>query len=102
MANHFPNHKCLNIQKIKELISKQRLCWITKDENKQLNALGYRKHRENPLKAYEDCGIEIYDRENEDLNDIQTNPHSITVSSKLKNICPEIMYLFLYYIKYVN
>ena len=80
----------LDVEKIKELISNQRLCWITKDENKQLNALGYRKHRENPLKAYEDCDIEIYDRENEDLNDIQTNPHSITVSSKLKNICPEI------------
>ena len=52
----------LDVEKIKELIAMQRLCWIAKDENKQLNALGYRKHRENPLKAYEDCGIEIYDR----------------------------------------
>ena len=80
----------LDVEKIKELISKQRLCWITKDENNQLNALGYRKHRENPLKAYEDCGIEIYDRENEDLNDIQTNPHGITAFSKLEKICPEL------------
>ena len=80
----------LDIQTIKELIAKQRLCWITKDENKQLNALGYRKHRENPLKAYEDCGIEIYDKENEDLDNIQTNPNNKVVSSKLKNICPEI------------
>lgn len=80
----------LDIQKIKELISKQRLCWITKDENKQLNAQGYRKHRENPLKAYENCGIEIYDKENEDLDNIQTNPHGITASSKLEKICPEL------------
>lgn len=80
----------LDIQKIKELIAMQRLCWITKDENKQLNALGYRKHRENPLKAYENCGIEIYDKENEDLDNIQTNPHGITASSKLEKICPEL------------
>ena len=80
----------LDIQKIKELISKQRLCWITKDEDKQLNAQGYRKHRENPLKAYENCGIEIYDKDNEDLDNIQTNPHDITTSSKLKKICPEL------------
>ena len=80
----------LDIQKIKELISKQRLCWITKDEDKQLNAQGYRKHRENPLKAYENCGIEIYDKDNEDLDNIQTNPHDITTSSKLKKLCPEL------------
>lgn len=80
----------LDVEKIKELIAMQRLCWITKDENKQLNALGYRKHRENPLEAYEDCGIEIYDKENEDLDNIQTNPHGITSSSKLGEICPEL------------
>jgi len=80
----------LDVNKIKELISKQRICWITKDENKQLNYLGYRKHRENPLKAYEDCGIEIYDKENVDLDNIQTNPHSVVVSSMLESICPEI------------
>ena len=80
----------LDVEKIKELIAMQRLCWITKDENKQLNALGYRKHRENPLKAYEDCGIEIYDKENEDLDNIQTNPHSQVVSSKLEKIWPEL------------
>lgn len=80
----------LDVEKIKELIAMQRLCWITKDEDKQLNALGYRKHRENPLKAYEDCGIEIYDNENEALDNIQTNPRNMVVSSKLKNTCPEI------------
>lgn len=80
----------LDVEKIKELIAMQRLCWITKDENKQLNALGYRKHRENPLEAYEDCGIEIYDKENENLDNIQTNPHGLTASSKLEKICPEL------------
>ena len=80
----------LDVEKIKELIAKQRLCWITKDENKMLNLLGYKNHRENPLKAYEDCGIEIYDKENEDLDNIQTNPHSVVVSSKLEVTIPEI------------
>ena len=80
----------LSVEKIKELILTQRLCWITKEENNKLNLLGYRKHRENPLKAYEHCGIEIFDRENADLDNIQTNPRNMNVASKVDDLLPEV------------
>lgn len=58
----------LTVEKIKELISLQRLCWITKEENDMLNQAGFRNHRSNPYEAYMACGIEIYDKQNSDLN----------------------------------
>lgn len=76
----------LDVETIKELILEQRLCWITEDENYQLISLGYGNHRENPLKAYKICGIEIYDKENVCLDNIQTNPSSIIIFTNLKNI----------------
>lgn len=60
----------LSVEKIKSLLAEQRLCWITKEENNRLSAKGYYKHRNSPLSAYEACGIEIYDKENEDLSNI--------------------------------
>ncbi len=57
----------LTIEKIKELISQQRLCWITKEENKNLTKNGFGIHRVDPLKAYELSGIKIYDVEKENL-----------------------------------
>ena len=60
----------LTIDLIKDLIQQQRLCWITREEDKMLTAKGYIKHRVDPLKAYTDCDIEIYDKENEDLENI--------------------------------
>lgn len=75
----------LSLELIKDLIFKQRLCWITKQENKRLTDNGYYKHRENPLKAYTDCGIEIYNKENEDLGDIML-PNFVYGSFKSGNI----------------
>lgn len=60
----------LSVEKIKELISQQRVCWITRDEDDKLNKSGYNKHRPDPLAAYTECGIEIYDAENADLSNI--------------------------------
>ena len=48
----------------------QRLCWITKEENSILSQKGYKKHRNNPLKAYKNCDICIYDEEKENLKNI--------------------------------
>lgn len=79
----------LDENKIKELIAMQRLCWITKEENDKLNLLGYRTSRENPLEAYERCGIEIYDKENADLSNIQTNPRNNVTCSKLQDKFPQ-------------
>lgn len=67
---YFYNQGKLTVDLIKDLIQKQRLCWITKQENKELNKRGYIKHRNDPLLAYKDCGIEIYDAENENLENI--------------------------------
>lgn len=53
---------------IKELLFKQRICWITKEENSRLNSKGYRTHRDSPLDAYKECGIEIYDEVNQNLD----------------------------------
>lgn len=36
-----------------------RVAWITKDENKQLNALGYANHRPDPDAAYKEAGITL-------------------------------------------
>ena len=63
-------NKELTVEKIKKLISFQRLCWITKEENSMLSKKGYIKHRSDPLKAYKNCDISIYDAENENLEDI--------------------------------
>ena len=60
----------LTVDRIKKLIFMQRLCWITQEEDSMLSRNGYRKHRKDPLMAYIDCGISIYDAENENLEDI--------------------------------
>ncbi|NCB48066.1 MAG: DUF4268 domain-containing protein [Clostridia bacterium] len=60
----------LSKELIKELISKQRMCWITRSENKKLNENGFIKHRADPLQAYKRCGIEIFEEEKEDLVNI--------------------------------
>ncbi|MGN0798138.1 MAG: DUF4268 domain-containing protein [Christensenellales bacterium] len=80
---HYYNQGKLTIDLIKDLITQQRLCWITKQENKELNARGYIKHRNNPLDAYKECGIEIYNAENEDLENIM-KPEFGTKSNKDK------------------
>jgi hypothetical protein len=35
------------------------VAWITKDENNQLNALGYAKNRPDPDAAYQEAGITL-------------------------------------------
>jgi hypothetical protein len=54
------NKDALSISKIKELISKQRICWITLEEDNVLTKLKYKSHRSDPDKAYKEAGIEIY------------------------------------------
>ncbi len=92
LTDEWKNHGITKEKDYAILSNEMTKAWsgMSVKEYKQLNALGYRKHRENPLKAYEDCGIEIYDKENEALDNIQTNPRNLEVSSKLKNTCPEI------------
>lgn len=61
----------LTVNKIKDLISQQRICWITREEDDVLRKTKtYKHHRPNPILAYKECGIEIYDAENEDLTNI--------------------------------
>ena len=59
----------LDVNKIIELISQQRVCWITREEDSILRKK-YKDHREDSLKAYEECGIEIFDANDEDLKNI--------------------------------
>ena len=59
----------LSVEKVKDLILQQRVCWITREEDDLLNKK-YKKHRNNPLQAYKECGIEIYEEENEDLSNV--------------------------------
>ena len=60
----------LTKEKVKELILKQRMCWITKNEDKILTKNGYQKHRQDPLAAYNECEIEIFEVNKENLSDI--------------------------------
>ncbi|MDR2633451.1 MAG: hypothetical protein LBC51_07505 [Treponema sp.] len=43
-------------EKIAEKLERYRLCFVTRDENKRLDAKGY--HSKRPPAAYEECGIE--------------------------------------------
>ncbi len=56
--------------KVKELFFQQRVCWITKDEDKKLNKKGFYQHRQDPLEAYDRCGIVIYDEDPANLSDV--------------------------------
>ena len=69
LINCYEN-KTLTVDLIKEMILQQRMCWITKEENKRLNDKDYRKHRANPLDAYKECGIKIYDPKKDDINNV--------------------------------
>ena len=60
----------LDEKSIKDLIVKQRVCWVTKEENKRLNQSGYTTHRQNPIDAYKKCGIKIYDEQHCDLSNV--------------------------------
>ncbi len=50
----------LTIESIKDLILKQKICWVTKEEDKKLKELGYSVVRPEPFMAYSDAGIDIY------------------------------------------
>ena len=60
---HLYRSNLLTIEKIKELLQTQQICWITIEEDKELNKK-YLKHRPNPLQAYKECNIDIYQLEN--------------------------------------
>lgn len=57
----------LNTDNVINLIRKQKICWVTKQENNELNKLGYKKERETdknlreitPKMVYALAGIEI-------------------------------------------
>ena len=49
----------LSLEYIKERLKKQRLCWITKAEDRELKRRGYNSHRPDPYKAYAEAGIII-------------------------------------------
>ena len=53
----------LTIEKVKDIISKQRICWILREEDEELDRRGYRSYRANPMDAYMDVGIELYDED---------------------------------------
>lgn len=50
-----------NPDNILSILESMQIVWITRDEDAQLNALGYRKNREDHDKAYADAGIKIVD-----------------------------------------
>jgi len=71
----------LTKEKVKQLILKQRMCWITKNEDKILTKNGYQKHRQDPLAAYKESGIEIFEANKENLSDVM-KAEFVRVSSK--------------------
>lgn len=42
-----------------EILRKAVIVWVTRDENERLNRLGYAHKRTDPLKCYEEAGIEV-------------------------------------------
>lgn len=83
-ANDFRNEllylcskKELTIDKVKELLLQQKVCWITREEDKCLTKNNYTKHRPDPLNAYEKCGIEIYEPEKSNLNNIMKSTYHL-------------------------
>lgn len=66
---HLYKQNNLSVEKVKDLILQQRVCWITREEDDALRKQ-YKSHRPHPLQAYKECGIEIYDEEHEDLSNI--------------------------------
>lgn len=76
----------LNIDKIKTLLLQQRVCWVTREEDDRLNAMGYRDHRADPLQAYKECGIEIYEAEKEDLGNVMIPSVSLVKTPKIKGL----------------
>ena len=73
----------LSVEKVKDLILQQRVCWITREEDDLLRKK-YKSHRPNPLHSYKECGIEIYDEENEDLSNIMIP--TFTIEKSLPNM----------------
>ncbi|MBE6532029.1 MAG: hypothetical protein E7676_00785 [Ruminococcaceae bacterium] len=53
-------NKQLTVDFIKNKLKNRYVCWITQEENKRLNALGYKSNRPDPEKAYQEAGIVIY------------------------------------------
>ena len=45
---------------IADILRQRYVCWITKEEDSRLNALGYKSTRSNPYGAYAEAGIKIY------------------------------------------
>ena len=43
-----------------EQLNNRHVCWITKEEDRILNELGYKSNRSDPKKAYREAGIIIY------------------------------------------
>ncbi len=64
----------LSIGKVKEIISKQRICWITKDEDSRISSNGNRSNRPYPIEAYRNARIEIYE---ENMEEIEKMFHSL-------------------------
>ena len=88
-------------EKVKELFFQQRVCWVTREEDDVLNhTKTYKSHRPNPLEAYKECGIEIYELEKEDLSNIMiptfSKPNELSdKSEKLMNLIKsEIIKMF--------
>lgn len=58
----------LNAASIQDLILKQRVCWVTKEENKKLNQKGIATHRDDLVDVYKNiCKIQFHDEPNCDL-----------------------------------
>ena len=50
-----------NIEKLENIIMKMKVVFITHDEDIMLNKLGYKSKRPDPIKAYQEAGIEIFE-----------------------------------------
>ena len=73
----------LTVDKVKDLILQQRICWITREEDDILtHTKTYKDHRPNPLLAYKECGIEIYECEKADLSNIMIPTFDIAKLTK--------------------
>ncbi len=57
---------------IKAKLKSRYLCWVTKEEDRKLKALGYNSERPDPEKAYKEAGIKIYCAGSEIFNTISS------------------------------
>lgn len=51
------NQSKLTVNAVESKLKTLRICWVTKEENNELNENKYSSRRPDPIQAYKDCGI---------------------------------------------